>query len=181
MRMLSLLKCLKLCLHACDGSLWLLKHGRAMSAGMVNLQPLCTLLLHRPDFSWTATVYHFSNDTASGLLKMPAVNRGCFGAVSRAAHFSLCVPVLSLKSAVLARNSSPSHHPPVIIVEQPESTQPASSGVKPNGNLCSRGAAQPLGKLWMSSPWGTRRAAQYKPCQNSALQMTGHSAPAALC
>lgn len=55
---------------------------------------------------------------------MTAVNRGCFGAVSQAAQFSLCVPVVLFKLAIWARNSSPSHHPSVHIAEQPESTQP---------------------------------------------------------
>lgn len=66
---------------------------------------------------------HFSNDTASGLLKVPAVNGGCFGAISQAAQFSLSVLVLLFKSAVWARNSSSSHHFLFDVVEQPESTQ----------------------------------------------------------
>lgn len=36
----------------------------------------------------------------------------------------LSVCLLLLKSAVWAQNSSPSHHPPGYVVEQPESTQP---------------------------------------------------------
>ena len=56
----------------------------------------------------------------------------------------------------------------------------ASFGVKPNGNLCFRSAAQSLRKLWMFSPWGTPGAGQHKPPENAALRMLGHSAPAAL-
>lgn len=106
MRMFSGGLCLKPCLHTCDGSLLMLKCGRAISEGMVNLQPLCTLTLHWPCFSWM--LYYLANDTASGLIKMPAVNRGFFGALSQAAQSSLSVPVVLFKTAVWARNSSPS-------------------------------------------------------------------------
>lgn len=77
------------------------KYRRVISEGHANLQPLCTLILQRPYFSWTASVYHISNDTVSGLLKMPAVNGGYSGAVPQAAQLPLRVPVLSLTSGVL--------------------------------------------------------------------------------
>lgn len=180
MRMFPLLGCCVWnCLYICDGSLWLQKRGRTASEGTVNLQPPCTLILHRPNFSWTATVYRFSNDTASGLLKMPAVNGGCLGAVLQAAQFSVCLCYRSKRQLGLKT------HLPLTTLQftlwsSLRTHNLDSFGVKPNRNLRSQSAAQSLAKLWMFSPWSTPRAGQHKPPLNAALWMLRLSAPSAL-
>lgn len=153
--------CLTLCLHLLTGTSNCWNMEEIFQKGWWT----CSLCVHsfctgqispeQPLF-----ISHFSNDTASGLLKVPAINGGCFGAISQADQFSLCVPVLLFKSAVWAWNSSSSHHLLFDIVEQPESTQPGLLWGKTTWETALPSASLSLGKLWMFSTWGTARAGQ---------------------
>lgn len=102
--------CLTLCLHLPMGTSNCWNMEEIFQTGWW-ICSLCVHLFCTSQISPEQPLFlsHFSNDTASGLLKVPDVNGGCFGAISQADQFSLCVPVLLFKSAVWAWNASSSH------------------------------------------------------------------------